>query len=128
MTCNEQLVARIRAVLASASGVAERRMFGGVCFTLNGNMVCGVAKDDLMVRVGTDRYAEAMKQPHAREMDFTGRAMKGYVFVAAPGIKSIASLEAWIRKGVAYVSTLPAKLPKLPGHTKIKKNKHPDHG
>ena len=112
MVCNEQLVARIRAVLESVRGVTERCMFGGVCFTLNGNMVCGVVKDDLMVRVGPDKYSDAMKLLHAREMDFTGRAMKGYVFVAAPGIKGISSLEAWIRKGVAYVSTLPAKLPK----------------
>ena len=76
MVCNEQLVARIRAVLESVRGVTERCMFGGVCFTLNGNMVCGVVKDDLMVRVGPDKYTDAIKLPHAREMDFTGRAMK----------------------------------------------------
>ena len=87
-------------------------MFGGVCFTLNGNMVCGVVTTDLMVRVGPDRYGDALKQPHAREMDFTGRAMKGYIFISAPGTKSAASLKRWIESGVAYVEGLPAKTSK----------------
>lgn len=112
MACNEQLVERVRAVLKRTRGTAERRMFGGVCFTLNGNMACGVVRADLMVRVGHDRYEEALKQPHAREMDFTGRAMKGYVFVAAPGIKSDSSLKDWVGLGIAYVGTLPPKMPK----------------
>ena len=112
MACDEQLVGRVRAVLERTRGTAERRMFGGVCFTLNGNMVCGVVRADLMVRVGPDRYEHALEQPHVREMDFTGRAMKGYVFVAAPGIKSDSSLKDWVGSGIAYVGTLPPKLPK----------------
>ncbi len=112
MACDEQLVKRARAVLEHMPGTAERRMFGGVCFTLNGNMVCGVVRADLMVRAGPDRYEDALKQPHVREMDFTGRPMKGYVFVAAPGIRSDSSLKDWIGSGVTYVCTLPPKLPK----------------
>ncbi len=109
MSCDEQLVERVRAVLGRTRGTAERRMFGGVCFTLNGNMACGVVNTDLMVRVGPHRYADALRQPHVREMDFTGRAMKGYVFISAPGIKSNSSLKYWIESGVAYVEALPPK-------------------
>jgi len=112
MACDEQLVVRIRDALKNISGVGERRMFGGVCFTINGNMTCGVAKDDLMVRFGPDNYDSALKLPYARPMDFTGRPMKGYVFVASPGIANESSLKDWVGAGVAYARTLPAKLPK----------------
>ena len=109
MPCDDQLVARVRAVLKRTRGTVERRMFGGVCFTLNGNMVCGVVNTDLMARVGSDKYDDALKQPHVREMDFTGRAMKGYVFISAPGTKSDPSLKYWIKAGIAYVKALPPK-------------------
>lgn len=113
MPCDERLVARVRAALEKTSGIAERRMFGGVCFTLNGNMVCGVVNRNLMIRIGLDNYQDALKQPHVREMDFTGRAMKGYVFVGADGTKSELALKSWVQYGVTYVSGLPAKRPKL---------------
>ncbi len=112
MSCDEQLVKRIREVLERKLGTAEQRMFGGVCFTLNGNMVCGVVSTDLMVRVGPDKYADALRQPHVREMDFTGRAMKGYVFIGAPGTMSDSSLKSWVASGVAYVEALPPKVRK----------------
>lgn len=109
MSCDEQLVARVREVLKRARGTAERRMFDGVCFTLNGNMTCGVVSTDLMVRIGPDKYDDVLKRPHVREMDFTGRAMKGYIFVSAPGTKSDSSLKYWTKAGVAYVKALPPK-------------------
>jgi len=109
MSCDEQLVARVRAVLKRSRGTAERRMFGGVCFMLNGNMACGVVSTDLMVRVGPEKYDDALKQPHVREMDFTGRAMKGYIFVSAAGTKSDSSLNYWTKSGVAFVRALPPK-------------------
>lgn len=115
MACDEKLVKRVRVVLEQIGGTGERRMFGGVCFTLNGNMVCGIVKSDLMVRVGPDKYEDALRHPHAREMDFTGRPMKGYVFVGASGIANDASLKNWIESGLAYVGTLPVKLPKKLG-------------
>lgn len=116
MPCDEQLVARVRAALQRTFGVTELRMFGGVCFTLKGNMVCGVVSTDLMVRVGPDKYHDALKQPHVREMDFTGRPMKGYVFVSAAGTKSDSSLKHWIKSGVAFVETLPPKPRKRQRH------------
>lgn len=112
MACDEKLVARIRRALASRSETTDRRMFGGACFTLRGNMLVGVVGDELMVRVGPDAYAEALTQPHVREMNFTGRAMKGYVFVGKAGIKTDAALKKWLDAGLAFVEELPAKVKK----------------
>lgn len=109
MACDEQLVARIRQLLKQKRGVDERRMFGGVCFMHNGNMTCGVAGTDLMVRVGPDQYEHALAQPHVREMDFTGRAMKGYIFVSAKVTAKEAGLRQWVEAGMTYAGTLPAK-------------------
>jgi TfoX/Sxy family transcriptional regulator of competence genes len=91
------------------AGLTERRMFGGVCFGLNGHMLCGVVKDEIMVRIGPEAYARALRKPHAREMDFTGRAMIGYVYVAEPGFRSDVSLQAWLELACQFVHTLPAK-------------------
>jgi len=112
LACDEQLVERVRTALEGIQGAGERRMFGGVCFTLNGNMACGVVRDELMVRVGPEKYGHALKQPHARLMDFTGRPMVGYVFVAAQGLKGESSLKGWVDAGVAHARTLPPKAPK----------------
>jgi len=84
-------------------------MFGGLCFTIHGHMACGVTGDRLMVRVGPDGYADALAQPHAREMDFTGRSLTGMVYVDAAGLASDAALKAWVDRGVAFVRTLPPK-------------------
>ena len=109
MAYDEQLVERIRGVLGDDIGFGEKKMFGGVCFLLHGNMVAGVATDDLMVRVGPDAWADALAQPHAREMDFTGRSMKGYVFVAPDGVAEDADLQAWLDRALAFVGSLPPK-------------------
>lgn len=109
MAYSEGLASRIRTVLNRRRGTGERRMFGGVCFTVNGHMVCGVVRNDLMVRVGPDAYRKSLRRPHARPMDFTGRPMVGFVYVTADGLKSAASLKSWIGAGVAHVRTLPPK-------------------
>ena len=114
MACDEQLVERTRAALEGVAGTGERRMFGGVCFTLNGNMVCGIAGTALMVRVGPEKYDAALRRPHARVMDFTGRAMKGYVFVDREGIKTEAALQRWIELAISYVGGLPRKARRRP--------------
>ena len=82
MPYDERLAGRVRAVMADADGVRERKMFGGLAFLLNGNMCCGVVRDDLMVRVGPDDYDQSLKRAHARPMDFTGKPMKGFVDVS----------------------------------------------
>lgn len=109
MAFDETLADRIRSVLKRQKGVAERKMFGGLAFLLNGNMCCGVTKDQLMLRLGEQGTAEALTQPHARPMDFTGKPMKGMVFVAPAGLASDEDLRGWVERAVAFVSTLPAK-------------------
>lgn len=106
MTCDENVVFRIRRVMTGLPGFSERRMFGGVCFTLSGKMCCGVVGSELMVRVGPDAHADALRQPHARPMDFTGRPMRGFVYVAPPGFHSDAALARWVSRAVQFVSTL----------------------
>jgi TfoX/Sxy family transcriptional regulator of competence genes len=92
--------------------VVEKKMFGGLCFMVSGGMCCGLTNSDFMVRVGPDGHDEALRQPHARPMDFTGRPMRGFVFVAPAGIKTDAQLERWIGRGVAYVERLAREKPK----------------
>jgi TfoX/Sxy family transcriptional regulator of competence genes len=107
MSHDEALAVRIRGVLAARDDVVEKRMFGGLCFMVNGAMCCGLTKTDFMVRVGPAGYADALAQAHARPMDFTGRALKGMVYVAAAGLESDAALEAWVRRGIAFVTETP---------------------
>lgn len=108
MAYDEQLADRIRTVLGDDPGIDERKMFGGLAFLLDGNMFVGLTQD-LMVRVGPDAWADALAQPHAREMDFTGRSMKGYVYVSPEGIAEDDDLAAWIDRAVAFVGGLPPK-------------------
>ena len=89
--------------------VDERRMFGGLAFMHDGHMAIGIAGDALMVRVGPEAYAHALQRPHARVMDFTGKPMKGYVFVDPPGFARDADLQAWITMALQFVRSLPAK-------------------
>ena len=84
-------------------------MFGGLCYLDRGTMAFGVLEDELMVRTGPAGYSEALAQPHAREMDFTGRALKGMVYVSAEGIAEDPDLQSWIARGLAFTGELPAK-------------------
>jgi hypothetical protein len=84
-------------------------MFGGLAFMINGHMCVGLIGDDLMVRVGPEGYAEALAHPHTRPMDFTGRPMKGYVYVAPMGYQADDDLRAWVGRGLTFVSRLPPK-------------------
>ena len=111
MPYDEGLAERIRGLLEEGPRFSERRMFGGLAFLVRGHMSVGIVKDELMVRVGPESYADALREPHARAMDFTGRPMKGLVFVSPEGIDSDADLERWVARGVAYAASLPAKAP-----------------
>ena len=108
MAYDEQLAERIRAILGDDPGIDERKMFGGLAFLLDGNMFVGITQD-LMVRVGPEAWSDALAQPHTREMDFTGRSMKGYVYVSAEGTAEDADLAAWIERALDFVGTLPPK-------------------
>jgi TfoX/Sxy family transcriptional regulator of competence genes len=109
MAFNEALAARIRQRLARRKNVEERKMFGGVGFLLNGNLLVGVWKDSLSVRLGPDEGDEALKEPHVKEFDITGRPMKGWVLVEPKGVEGDDHLSSWIVRSVKFVSKLPAK-------------------
>ena len=109
MAYDEGVAQRVREALAEQAGVAEKKMFGGIAFLLRGNMCCGVVGGDLMVRVGPDAYADALAEPHAREMDFTGRPMRGIVYVSPTGFESDQRLARWLARGTGFAGSLPAK-------------------
>ena len=109
MAYDEGLAERIRGVLDERHDVAEKKMFGGIAFMVRGHMCVGIVKDELMVRVGPEAYDELVRQPHARRMDFTGRPMKGFLFVSAEGLERDADLERWVGHGLSHVTSLPAK-------------------
>lgn len=109
MPFNEELAARVRAALGPVTGLTEKKMFGGLAFMLNGNMCVGVTNDDLMVRVGPEQHAELLALPYARPMDFTGRPMKGFVFVGLEGTQEAEELQEWVGRGVEFAETLPKK-------------------
>jgi TfoX/Sxy family transcriptional regulator of competence genes len=106
---DEALAERIRAILKDDPRVSERKMFGGIAFMVGGNMCCGIVRDELMVRLGPEKYDDALAQPHARPMDFNGRPMKGMVYVGQPGFASDAGLSSWVGRGVLYAGSLPVK-------------------
>jgi TfoX/Sxy family transcriptional regulator of competence genes len=112
MAYDEGLADRIRDTLAGEPGIGEKEMFGGIAFLHADRMFVGIVKDALMVRVGPDRHDASIRERHVRPMDFTGRPMKGYVYVSAAGYESDAELEKWVRRGLEHVQTLPAKPPK----------------
>lgn len=114
MAYDEGLATRIRAAVVDQPCVTEKKMFGGIAFMLNDYMFVGVIDELLMARVGPDIYTEALHRPHVREMDFTGRPMKGYVYVEPAGVDEDEALHLWIDRCAAYVSTLPPKKPKKP--------------
>lgn len=109
MAHDAQLAERIRKVLAHRRGVTERKMFGGICFMVNGNMSCGVAGDDLMLRLGNEGAARALEDRHTRPMDFTGRPMKSMVFMAPAGVQSDGALKSWVDRSVGFARSLPPK-------------------
>ncbi len=100
MAFDEKLRARLEAALKKKKGIVEKRMFGGVAFMHNGKMALGVQGKDLMVKVGAEHYDAALERPHVRPMDFTGKPLKGYVYVAPPGFKTPAGLKGWIERGL----------------------------
>lgn len=109
MPYDEDLAARARVALSSHDNVTERKMFGGLCLMLNGNMCVGVERDRLMARVGPDGYEDALSQPGATQMDFTGRPLKGFVYVSAEAISDDHALAAWVDRCARFAGSLPAK-------------------
>jgi len=113
MPYDEGLAERVRIALGARAPFGEIKMFGGLCFTVNGNMALGVLNDDLMVRVGAERYDEAVAKHGARPMDFTKRPMPGFVFVGSDATGADAVLAEWVDMAMAYVLPMPPKQPKV---------------
>ncbi len=109
MAYDRGLAQRIRELLAEEESFGEKKMFGGVCFLLHGNMACGIINDDLIVRVGRPDYESSLALPHTRRFDITDRAMKGWVTVAAEGYEADDDLSGWVRKVTIFALTLPPK-------------------
>jgi len=109
MAYDEAVAKRVRSALGKNPDVVEKRMFGGVAFMVRGNMCCGVIGDRLMLRVGPKGYEASLSRSHARAMDFTGRPMKGLVYVEPEGFASARDLEAWIERAMEFALSLPAK-------------------
>jgi TfoX/Sxy family transcriptional regulator of competence genes len=109
MAYDERLAKRLRGYFKRRKGVEEKRMFGGLCFMLNGHMCCGIEKDRLMVRVLPDRYETLLKKPHAREMDFTGKPLTGFLFISEAGYRTAAGLTGWLEEAVECAKSKPSK-------------------
>jgi TfoX/Sxy family transcriptional regulator of competence genes len=112
MPYDEALATRLRLAFAGRTDVSEKKMFGGICILLNGNMLCGIHRDRLMFRVGKALHATALARPGARPMDITGRPMAGFVFVDSRQCDT-RRLKSWITLAEKYVGTLPARKKKM---------------
>ncbi len=109
---DEGLAQRVRESLfhlADFADISERKMFGSLVFMVNGHMTCGVGGEGLMLRVGVDRYEHALSQPHAEEMDFTGRPMKGFLYITWEGIEADEDLSSWLALSLSFILAQPPK-------------------
>ncbi len=109
MAFDEDLAARIRSALVRKKGIEEKKMFGGLGFLLHGNMLVGVWKNSMIVRLGPDESTSALLEPNVGEFDITGKPMKGWVMVAADGVADINDVKKWVQWAVKFVGKLPAK-------------------
>jgi len=108
MAYDERLATRVRTVLKGQPALIEKKIFGGLAYLSNGKMFAGILNRDLVVRVGPEANDAALTRPHTRPMDFTGRPMKGYIYVSPAGTKSVAQLRAWLARGQTFVASLPS--------------------
>ncbi len=109
MAYNEELAKRMRSNLSGVRGLQEKKMFGGIGFLINGNMACGVHKEELILRLDERDFADALKKPHVRVFDMSGRPMKGWVMVAPAGYRSDTALKGWMSKSLGFAKSLPPK-------------------
>ncbi|HKA49827.1 MAG TPA: TfoX/Sxy family protein [Candidatus Dormibacteraeota bacterium] len=109
MAFDQDLAERVRSALGGVPDLETRRMFGGITFMIGGHMACGVVGQELMLRLGPEAAEQALRQPHVRPMDFTGRPSRGAIFVGASGLRNASDLERWISAAMAFVATLPPR-------------------
>ncbi len=109
MPYNEEIDVRIKKVVSNWKNTDAKKMFGGVCHLLNGNMFCGVYKEYLILRLGGQKSEEVLKLPFARPFDITGKPMKGWVMLEEKGFNTDKQLKDWLDIAKQYVDTLPPK-------------------
>ena len=110
MTALDHITAqKIRNALGHVPGVSERQIIDGVAFLLRGNMCCGIFDEKLVVRVGPQAYDQALSEPHAHPIDFTGRALPGFVYVAREGYATENALKQWLERALSFVHSLPSR-------------------
>lgn len=129
MAYDEALAERVRQALAPRRDVEEKRMFGGIAFMVASHMAVGVEKERLMVRLSPERAEACLKEAHVRPMDFTGRPMKGFLYVEAAGVRTASGVRKWVTRAVEHAESLPPKKPKKPNKPKTApKPKKPGRG
>lgn len=110
MAYDEDLAQLVRGALALAGATVEKKMFGGLCFLLRDHMVCGVLRDELILRLDPERAKYLIERGSVRPMDFTGRPMKGFVVVEPADLKSLKAVKDWLTESVQFVLKLPPKI------------------
>jgi TfoX/Sxy family transcriptional regulator of competence genes len=109
MAYDPVLAERIRPLVGKQKTIAEKKMFGGIGWLVNGNMAVGIWMNALVVRVGPEAYAACLEEPHVGEFDITGRPMRGWVLVATEAIATKKDLQRWLDLGLSFAASLPAK-------------------
>jgi TfoX/Sxy family transcriptional regulator of competence genes len=109
MAFDESLANRLRIQLTGKKNVTEKKMFGGIGFLLHGNMMVGIWKKSLIVRLGLEEGAKALKEPFVRDFDITGRPMKGWAMIEPAGIAEDDQLQDWLNRSMTFVKSLPKK-------------------
>jgi TfoX/Sxy family transcriptional regulator of competence genes len=109
MAYSEELADRVRKALGNQSGLVEKKMFGGLCSMIHGNMACGVSEEKLMLRLGNNKVEEALAEAYTEPMEFTGRTMKSMMWILPEGIDAEDALQQWIDKALEFAASLPPK-------------------
>jgi len=109
MTFNEELEARVNRIVSAWKNTSAKKMFGGICHLINGNMFCGVHKDFLILRIGETGAQESLRLPYVKPFDITGRAMKGWIMIDYRGLESDDDLKTWLIKAKQFALSLPSK-------------------
>jgi TfoX/Sxy family transcriptional regulator of competence genes len=109
MAYDEELAERVRDLLAARAEVSERKMFGGIAFMVAGNMACGVLGEELIVRLGDEEGEKALSEHGVRPFDFTGKPMKGIVYISPERTSDESGLAEWVEAGADYAASLPPK-------------------
>jgi TfoX/Sxy family transcriptional regulator of competence genes len=120
MAYDRDLAERVRQVLTRRPGIEERAMFGGLAFMAHGHMCCGLVKDKLMVRVDPDAYDRLLRAAGARPMDFTGKPMRGFLYVTGEAIATPAGLRTWVKRALDYADGRPPKAGRRPAKSALK--------